>query len=230
MRRSRNTQDTTVLREPAPNSGGGLAAGSASVAPGSFGAGAFGAADAGAAAWRQAPAAQSGLPVQATPLAPEEVVLRVRRHGRHLTLPVLVLFGIAVGSGLLIGSLPEPWMNWLAAAAALALFVFAAIGPILSWLARRVVVTTRRVIVHHGFFVRHRTEVSLARVREVRSKQHPIQRMWGSGDIDLLVGTEATRIPDAPGMQALHSALQELAAESYDQQLRAHAFGAPPQQ
>lgn len=231
MRRSRNTHDTTVLPEPAaPNSGGGLAAAPSSLAPGSFGAGSFGEPDAGAAAWRQPTAAQPGHHAQATPLAPEEVVLRVRRHGRHLTLPVLVLFVIAGGSGLVIGSLPEPWMNWLAAAAALVLFVFASIGPILGWLARRVVVTTRRVIVHHGFFVRHRTEVSLARVREVRSKQNPIQRLWGSGDIDLLVGTEATRIPDAPGMQALHSALQELAAVSYDQQLRAHAFGAPPQQ
>lgn len=150
--------------------------------------------------------------------------MRVRRHGRHLTLPVALLFVVAGVGGFYIGTLPELWMNLLAAAAALLLVVFGAIGPILAWLARRVVVTTRRVIVHHGFFVRHRTEVSLARVREVRSKQNPIQRMWGSGDIDLHVGAEATRIPDAPGLDALHAALQELTERSYDEQVRASGF------
>lgn len=161
----------------------------------------------------------------AAPLAPEEIVVRVRRHGRHLTLPVAMLFVIAGAGGYFIGSLPEAWMNWAALAVAALLFVFAAIGPILGWLARRAVVTTRRVIVHHGFFVRHRSEVSLARVREVRSKQNPVQRMWGSGDIDLFVGAEATRIPDAPGLNGLHAALQELAARSYDEQVRATGFG-----
>uniref|UniRef100_UPI003A85EE07 PH domain-containing protein n=1 Tax=Leucobacter sp. BZR 635 TaxID=3378705 RepID=UPI003A85EE07 len=115
-------------------------------------------------------------------------------------------------------------MNLAAGAVALLLLAFAAIAPILGWLARRAVVTTRRVIVHHGFFVRHRTEVSLARVREVRSKQNPVQRLWGSGDIDLYVGAEATRIPDAPGLKALHAALQELSERSYDEQVRASGY------
>lgn len=162
----------------------------------------------------------------AAQLAPEEVVVRVRRHGRHLTLPVALLFVIAGVGGFFIGSLPETWMNLVAAGAALLLIVFGALGPILAWLARRVVITTRRVIVHSGFFVRHRTEVSLARVREVRSKQNPVQRVWGSGDIDLYVGAEATRIPDAPGLNQLHAAVQELSERGFDEQVRGSGFAA----
>lgn len=155
----------------------------------------------------------------------ETIVVRVRRHGRHLAPAIVLLFVVAGAAGYFIGWFPELWMNVAAAAGAALLVIFGGIGPVLGWLSHRAVVTTRRVIVHRGFFVRHRTEVSLARVREVRSKQNPIQRMWGSGDIDLFVGSEATRISDAPRVKDLHAALQELSERSYDEQLRAASFG-----
>ncbi|MFF8818920.1 MULTISPECIES: PH domain-containing protein [Leucobacter] len=204
MRRTRNTQETTVL----PSQGAEQVlrgAGDPGTLPGHP-----------AGASHQAGAA---------PQQPEEIVVRVRRHGRHLTIPVLLLFVVAGFGGFFIGTLPEAWMNLAAAGGAAVLIAFGVIGPLLGWLARRAVVTTRRVILHHGFFVRHRSEISLARVREVRSKQNPVQRIWGSGDIDLLVGAEATRIPDAPGVKLLHVALQELSERSYDEQVRATAFG-----
>lgn len=156
----------------------------------------------------------------------ETIVVRVRRHGRHLVPAVVLLFIVAGAAGYFIGWFPELWMNVAAAVGAALLVAFGGIGPILGWLSHRAVVTTRRVIVHRGFFVRHRTEVSLARVREVRSKQNPIQRMWGSGDLDLFVGSEATRVSDAPRVKDLHAAIQELSERSYDEQLRASSFGA----
>lgn len=214
MRRTRNPQETTVLPAQTPHQGQASQPAPASQPGGPNGANPWGSS--------RAAGIPAGLP--AAQLAPEEIVVRVRRHGRHLALPVALLFVVAGLGGFFIGTLPEPWQNLLAAAGGLLLVIFGAIGPILGWLARRVVVTTRRVIVHHGFFVRHRTEVSLARVREVRSKQNPIQRMWGSGDIDLYVGAEATRIHDAPGLNALHAALQELTERSYDEQARVGGF------
>lgn len=236
MRRTRNKQETTALpAEPVPGT----------LTP-------FGQAEPQSWLGQAAPPAQFGRPFQAAhpgqgglgvqsfagtqqpfgqqidaqPLGAETVVARVRRHGRKLVLPVLMLFLVVGFGGFFIGSLPETWMNLVAFAGALLLMVFVGIGPILGWLARRVVITNRRVIVHHGFFVRHRGEVSLARVREVRSRQNLVQRMWGSGDIDLYVGAEPTRIPDAPGAKELHAALQELSERSYDEQVRASAFGA----
>ncbi|MGO3146335.1 MAG: PH domain-containing protein [Leucobacter sp.] len=157
---------------------------------------------------------------------PEAIIVRVRRHGRHLTLPVLILVAVAGASGYFIGTFPDQWMNMIAIGGAAILAIFGGLIPILAWLSRRVVVTTRRTILHSGFFVRHRREISLARVREVRTKQNPIQRLFGSGDIDLYVGAESTRIPDAPGVKELHTAIQELSERNYDEQVRATGFGA----
>lgn len=150
----------------------------------------------------------------------ESIVVRVRRHGRRLVLPALVLAAVAAAGGYFIGSFPELWMNLAAAGGAAVLALTLGLGPILGWLSHRAVVTTRRVIVHRGFFVRHRSEVSLARVREVRSKQNLVQRSFGSGDIDLYVGAEKTRIADAPRAAELQSALQDLAERAYAEQVR----------
>ncbi|MFC5338038.1 PH domain-containing protein [Leucobacter denitrificans] len=213
----RANDETTVLPSSESHLPRGAGAGSGAGAPGSapdpLGLGP----QASVAAAPSAPSA-SGQP-------PEVIVVRVRRHGRHLTFPVLALLVIFAASGYFIGTFPEPWMNLLAAGAAGALAIVLGILPILAWLSRRAVITSRRAIVHHGFFVRHRSEVSLARVREVRSKQNPIQRMFGSGDIDLFVGAEATRITDAPGVKDLHAAIQELSERSYDEQIRSTGFG-----
>lgn len=148
---------------------------------------------------------------------PETVVVRVRRHGRALVLPVLMLLVIAGASGYWVGSLPEGWMNLSAAAGAIAAaFLFGA-APILAWLTRRITVTNRRVIFRHGIFVRHRSETPLARVREVRSRRGPIQRLCGAGTIDLHVGAERVTMPDVPGVVLVSDALQELVAQNYVQ-------------
>ncbi|MFA5607768.1 MAG: PH domain-containing protein [Leucobacter sp.] len=151
---------------------------------------------------------------------PEAVVLRVRRHGRRLILPVLVLFVIAGVAGYWVGALPELWMNLAAGAGTLVLALLFGIGPILAWLTRSVTITSHRVIFRRGVFVRHRSEVSLAKVREVRTRRNPAQRLWGSGSIDLLVGVETIRIPDVPGVQLIADALQELVERNYEHATR----------
>ncbi|GAB2567737.1 PH domain-containing protein [Leucobacter ruminantium] len=156
---------------------------------------------------------------------PEAVVLRLRRHGRRLVLPVLVLIVVAAAAGFWVGALSEPWMNLAAAAGAALAALLLGVVPILLWLTRRVTVTTRRVILRHGVFVRHRSEVALSRVREVRSRRTPGQRLFGSGSIDLLVGSESIRIEDVPGAGVVTDALQELVERNYEHSTR--AFGMP---
>lgn len=131
--------------------------------------------------------------------------------------PVLAMFIIVGAGAYYIGSLPEAWMNLAAAGGAVLLFILLGVAPLITWLARRTVVTTRRVITRRGFFVRHRSEVTLARVREVRTRQTIAQRLFGSGDLVLMVGADATTIHDAPGIRALHGAVQELSERSYDE-------------
>ncbi len=155
-------------------------------------------------------------PAPASYTRPEVVVLRFRRHGRRLVLPVVVLLVVAAASGYWIGALPEAWMNLAAAAAAVLIALLLGVFPILAWLAHRTTVTTRRVIVRGGFFVRHRSEVALSRVREVRSRRSIGQRMRGAGDIDLLFGTERATLVDVPGVEEVVDALQELSERNYE--------------
>lgn len=72
------------------------------------------------------------------------------------------------------------------------------------------------MIQRRGFFVHHRTEVPLTRVRAVQSTRGPIQRMFGSGDVELLVGAEdPTVLQDVPGCAAVVDALQELIESNF---------------
>ncbi len=165
----------------------------------------------------------------AAPIEVEAIVVRLRRHGRRLLLPVAVLIATAGAAGYWVGSLPEPWMNLAAAGGAALVALVLGIGPILGWLATRVTITTRRVIVRRGFFVHHRSELPLARVREVRMRRGPVQRMFGSGDVELVVGVEAPAVlRDIPGPVAVVDALHELIGLDYARETAAGAqIGAP---
>lgn len=146
----------------------------------------------------------------------ESIVTRTHRHGRRLVLPIMVLFAIVGASGYWVGALPEAWMNLAAAIAAAAIALVLGVLPILFWLAGRVTLTTRRVIVRRGLFVQHRSEVPLARVREVRTRRGPLQHLFGSGNIELLSGPEVPLVlRDVPGVKSLVAALNELVEENY---------------
>lgn len=143
-------------------------------------------------------------------------ILSLRKHGRVLTLPVLVLLALAAAAGYFVGRFSESWMNWAAGLGAIALALLLGIGPLLSWLVNRSTITTRRVVLRRGFFVHRRTEIPLSRIREVRLKRGPIQRMFKSGDVELVVGAEApTVLRGVPGVIAVADALQELIEADY---------------
>lgn len=146
----------------------------------------------------------------------ESTQFRLRRHGRVLTLPVLAMVAIGGAFGYFVGSFEEQWINLLAATAAAVLFAVLGVLPVLSWLSNRVVVTNRRVIVRSGLFVHHRSEVALARVREVRSRRGPLQQLFGSGDVELHVGVDSvTRLRDLAHPTLIVEALQLLIERDY---------------
>ena len=163
-------------------------------------------------------------PLPETHARPEVVLLRVRRHGRRLLLPVVALLAVAAAAGYWVGALPEPWMNLLAGVGAAASALLLGVFPVLAWLAHRTTVTSRRVILRHGFFVRHRSEVPLARLREVRLRRGPLQRLVGAGDIDLFSGADRVRLDDVPAAERVADALQELMERAYE---RGPAFPSP---
>lgn len=146
----------------------------------------------------------------------ETIVVRLRRQGRRLTLPVLVLLATAWAAGFWVGALPETWMNVLVAVAVTVVAVVLGVGPILAWLATRATITTQRVILRRGFFVQQRSEIALGRVREVRTRRGLVQRMFGSGDVQLYVGADSPFvIPDVPSPSVAVAALHELIEANY---------------
>ncbi len=157
---------------------------------------------------------------------PEQIVAQVRLHGRHLALPVVVLFVLAPAAGFFIGWFDALWQNLLVAVAALVVFVFGVIGPLVQWLTRRITITTHRVISRWGVFTRHRIEVPFTRIRTVSTHRGIGQRILGSGDIELdIADGQNILLPDVPALDAVAEVLQQLVQRSYRAQTRAQIRG-----
>ncbi|MFE6963833.1 PH domain-containing protein [Agromyces sp. NPDC057679] len=149
----------------------------------------------------------------AAPTAPpaERVVARLRRHARVLILPVIVLVAVAAGTGYALGFVGELWQLLALLGGALLVVVLACLLPYLAWLTGRTTITTRRIIMRRGVFVRVRNEVVHARVREVSVRKTPGQSLFGSGDVRIDVGQERPVVlRDLPKPQLVQAALHEL--------------------
>jgi uncharacterized membrane protein YdbT with pleckstrin-like domain len=151
----------------------------------------------------------------------ERVVARLRRHGRVLVLPALLLIATAGITAYAVPWLDEGWPRLAAVVAGALVVVLGSLLPYLGWLSSRATITTRRVIVRRGLFVRVRRELWHRRGYDVQVARSWLQRMSGSGDVRLETGHEVpVVIRDVPAPLAVQAALHELMAES-------HALGGP---
>lgn len=142
---------------------------------------------------------------------------------------MLLLIALAAASGYFIGIFPEAWMNFAAIGGGALAAVFLGIVPILTWLSSRSTITTKRIIIRRGLLVHHRWEVPLSRVREVRLRRGPIQRLFGSGDVRLVTSGEAPLVlRDVPGPGAIVDALHELIEQGYQRDVQS-SQQQPPQ-
>lgn len=145
----------------------------------------------------------------------EVTVASFRRHARHLVLPSLLLVA-AAGAGAYYGGQAAPgwgagWLGPLIAGAGSLVFLIAWAG----WLARRCVVTTRRLVVQRGVLVRRRQEMLHTRGYGIEVSQSPLQQLFGSGDIRIDVGLEhPVVVEDVPRVKLFARALQELEESS----------------
>lgn len=156
---------------------------------------------------------------------PEVAVVRLRRHARVLILPALILLGTAFASGYFIGSFPDAWQNWLAVAIALLLVIGGVLLPLSIWLGNTITVTTRRVIVRRGLFTRTRSEVSLGRVREIRSRASIFQRPFKSGTVQLITGLdEPIEMVDVPSVSGVVDMLHELVDQAFATGVVSHSL------
>ena len=147
--------------------------------------------------------------------APETVVARLRSHARALVWPSVALILTVGAFAYFFGSFPEPWQNLAVLGAALLIVVLLWLLPLLAWLGRHYTITTRRIVLRSGFFVRVRQELLHARGYDVTVRQNALQGMFRSGHVEINTGLEHPIIlRDVPGAFLVQEALHDLMEES----------------
>lgn len=159
--------------------------------------------------------AAGGLPAsgagQQAAAPAEHVIARLRRHGRMLFWPTILLLAVAAAAGYLSGQMPEDWQSISVLVVAALLVLVGFIVPLLAWLSRRYTITTRRVILRHGFFVRVRQEVMHSRGYDVSVRRSWVQSAFRSGDILISTGQERPIVlRDVPNATLVQRTLHEL--------------------
>jgi len=142
---------------------------------------------------------------------PEAVVARLRPHGRALFWPSLALIAILGAAGYFYGSFDEPWQNLAVLGAALLLALLLWLLPLLAWLGRHYTITTRRIVLRSGFFVRVRQELLHSRGYDVTVRKHALQSLFRSGDVLINTGLDhPVVLRDVPGADLVQAALHDL--------------------
>ncbi|QYH35590.1 PH domain-containing protein [Salinibacterium sp. M195] len=151
------------------------------------------------------------MPNETVSVQREAIVARVRSHARALVFPGIVLVAVAAAVGFYFGSFAEDWQNLALLTAGLVLIVFAWFLPYFSWLARNYTITTRRVVLSSGVFIRVRQELLHSRGYDVTVRQTWVQRMFGSGDLLINAGHDyPVVLRDIPSVSLTQAALHDL--------------------
>jgi membrane protein YdbS with pleckstrin-like domain len=141
----------------------------------------------------------------------ERVIASLRPHARALFWPSLVLIASVGAGSYFVGQFAEDWQNWAVAAAALIVIVLLWLLPTLSWLAKRYVVTTRRIVLRHGLFVRTRQELLHSRGYDLKVRKNAMQSMFRSGNVEINTGLERPVVlRDIPRADLVQAALHDL--------------------
>ena len=141
----------------------------------------------------------------------EWVVARLRPHGRALFWPSVVLVLDAGACGYFAERFPQGWENLAVLIAAVLVAVLLWFVPLVSWLSRHYTITSRRVILRSGVAVRVRREVLHSQSFDVTVRQNGLQRMFGSGNIEIGAGGDhSVVLRDVPRAALVQAALHDL--------------------
>jgi membrane protein YdbS with pleckstrin-like domain len=158
---------------------------------------------------------RGSAPYGAPEPVPEEVIARLRPHARVLFWPSLAFIVICGLAGWFQGRLPEAWQNQAVLIVALVLVILLWLLPLLAWLGRHYTITTRRIIIRRGLFVRTRQELMHTRGYDITVRKNGVQSMFGSGDVLINSGLDRPVVLwDVPGSDLLQSTLHDLMEEN----------------
>lgn len=142
---------------------------------------------------------------------PERVIARLRPHARVLVPPSIALVALAGAATYFAVSLDELWMRLAALLGGLLLGALLWLLPLLRWLSTQYVVTTRRVVLSRGLFVRTRSEVLLSRSHDVTVRRSGLQGAFRSGDVLLNTGLDRPVVlRDVPRADLVQRALGDV--------------------
>lgn len=145
----------------------------------------------------------------------ERVVARLRPHGRALFWPCLVLIVLAGVVGYVQGELPQPWQRIALFTAAAVIILLVWLLPLVAWLGKRYVITTRRIILRTGFFVRIRQELLHSRGYDISVRQNGLQAMFRSGNVLVNAALDQPVVlRDIPNADLVQSVLHDLMERS----------------
>ncbi|TAM71956.1 MAG: PH domain-containing protein [Microbacteriaceae bacterium] len=140
---------------------------------------------------------------------------RLRPHARALFWPSIVLIACCGAVGYWGGNLADFWQNVLVFSAAGLIVLLLFLLPLGFWLSTRYTITTRRIILRHGFFVRVRQELMHSRGYDISVKKNWLQAAFGSGDLRIASGADRPVVlKDVPKADLVQSALHDLMENS----------------
>ena len=129
--------------------------------------------------------------------------------------PSLAFIAIAAATAYFVGSFDSAVVNILVLIVALFAALFACVFPLLAWLGRNYTITTRRIVLRSGFFVRVRQELLHSRGYDVTVRKTALQSMFGSGDVEVNSGLEhPVVLRDVPDADLVQAALHDLMERS----------------
>lgn len=141
----------------------------------------------------------------------ERVIARLRPHGRALLWPSLAFIAATGAFAYYFGRFGLEWQNTLVLVAAAAIVVLMWVLPLLRWLTTRYIITSRRIVILEGLFVRTRRELQHSRGYDITVRKTAFQSLFRSGDLRLNSGYESpVTLHDVPGANLVQSALHEL--------------------
>lgn len=145
----------------------------------------------------------------------EHLVASLRSHGRALFWPSVVLVGAIGAVSYLYGNLAVSWQNLAVLIGGVLVVVLLWLLPLLNWLGRRYTITTRRIVLRRGFFIRVRQELLHSRGYDITVRKNALQSMFGSGDVQINTGLDhPVVLKDVPNADLVQGALHDLMERS----------------
>jgi len=160
------------------------------------------------------PGQPSGTGQPSSPV-PEHVIARLRPHSRIMFWPCVALIVVCGATGYFSGRFAVAWQNQGVLIAAAVLIVLLFLLPLLTWLGRHYVITTRRIILRKGLLVRTRQELLHTRGYDLTVRKNGVQSLFRSGDVLINTGLERPIVLwDVPGADLVQSTLHDLMEEN----------------